>query len=242
MNREDRYQRRIKRISKKEIRQEKIEKKQIKLEKLEQKLKRIKDKELTKQRKIIIKRNNNVKWLILIFIISIFTGLLTPIKDIPYTYMIKSLMGNTMKFIQEHQSVELIHSVELLLSLFAIQVLLFSSKIKIRLQDIFMLGGMSILALISYKQFPIFWIAAMYIINKLAGQIVDDNIKEKITSPLKYILSLKGMIYTTLILVVLFLVQYKQIAPQSYINSNEYPVLATRMVKRKHRYQKNEII
>ena len=80
------------------------------------------------------------------------------------TYMIKSIKGNTMNFISEHQAVDLIHAIPTLVIMLITVALLFSNKIKIRLQDLFMLLGMTILALISYKQFPIFLILASKLI------------------------------------------------------------------------------
>ena len=47
--------------------------------------------------KIIIKDNYNIKNLITLMILVAFTGLLTPIKDVPYTYILKS-MFRTQQF------------------------------------------------------------------------------------------------------------------------------------------------
>ena len=195
--------------------------------KLEEKLNR----EDKRDKKVIIKRNKNVKWLIVIFIIAIFTGLLTPLKDIPYTYMIKSIQGNTMGYISEHQPVVLIHAVGILAVFIIIGILLFQNKAKIKLQDLFMLLGMSILALISYKQLPIFLIGIMCIINKMMGIVINDNIKEKVQKILDKILSIKGMVFTVLIIIIISLLQYKTIATQNYIDNNEYPVLAASWLK-----------
>lgn len=211
--------------------EKRIQKLQTKITKLEGKTNQFKQEEGTKDRKIIIKRNSNMKWIILLFVLCIFTGLLTPLKDIPYTYMIKSIQGNTMNFISEHQAVAPIHSISILVMFFIIVALLFSNKIKIRLQDIFMLLGISILGLVSYKQFPIFFIGTMCIINKLSCMVINENFKEKVQRLLKKILSIKGIVYITLILIILFLVQYQNIAPQSYVDSNEYPVQAATWLK-----------
>ena len=208
----------------------KIQKLQNVLTRLEAKVEKESKKDLY-EHKIIIKRNTNTKWLILVFILCIFTGLLTPLKDIPYTYMIKSIQGNTMNFITEHQAVVPIHSTSILVMFIIIVALLFSNKIKIRLQDIFMLLGMSILGLISYKQFPIFFICTMCIINKLSCMVIDDNFKKIVKKALSKVFGIKGMIYMILILVILFLVQYQNIAPQSYIDSNEYPIQAVSWLK-----------
>ena len=194
-------------------------------------LQTIKQEEYQKQRKVIIERNKSMKWIVFIFVLCIFTGLLTPLKDIPYTYMIKSIKGNTMNFISEHQAVSLIYSIPTLAIMLIIVTLLFSNKIKIKLRDIFMLLGMTILALISYKQFPIFFICTMTITNKLIMQVVPDKLQQRITNLLDKTLSIKGMIYITLIIIALSLVQYKKVAVQNFVDSNEYPVQAVKRLK-----------
>ena len=219
----------------------KLKKKEQKLEELQTKLQTIKKEEKTKQRKVIIKREENMKWLVIMFIICIFTGLLTPLKDIPYTYMIKSIKGNTMNFISEHQAVDLIHAIPTLVIMLITVALLFSNKIKIRLQDIFMLFGMTILALISYKQFPIFLICTITIINKLSMQVIPDKIKEKVTKLIDKLLSIKGMIYISLITVAITLWQYKKIAVQNYVDSSEYPVQATKWLKDNYKIDKTKM-
>ena len=219
----------------------KLKKKEQKIEELQTKLQTIKKEEKTKQRKVIIKREENMKWLVIMFIICIFTGLLTPLKDIPYTYMIKSIKGNTMNFISEHQAVDLIHAIPTLVIMLITVALLFSNKIKIRLQDIFMLFGMTILALISYKQFPIFLICTMTIINKLSMQVIPEKIKEKVTKLIDKILSIKGMIYISLITVAITLWQYKKIAVQNYVDSSEYPVQATKWLKDNYKIDKTKM-
>ena len=63
------------------------------LKELEEKIDKIKikrSKELQNPYKIKLNRNDNVKWLILIMIICLFTGLLTPLGTTPYTYLVKN--------------------------------------------------------------------------------------------------------------------------------------------------------
>ncbi len=170
----------------------KLARKEEKLAKYNEKLKIVEEKKEIKRKcdktpsKVILEYNKYSKWLILIFIICIFTGLLTPLKDIPYTYMIKSIQGNTMNFISEHQPVVLIYNV-VLFAIFAVIVsLMFSNKTRIKVSSLFMLCGMCILALISYKQFPIFFICTMCIINNLIMALVK-NRKEKRMKEKEYI-------------------------------------------------------
>ena len=38
--------------------------------------------------------------------LSLFTGLITPIKDTPYTYLIKTMMGNSQKYIKNPENIK----------------------------------------------------------------------------------------------------------------------------------------
>ena len=234
----------------------KLTKLSIKIERVKRNLKIV---ELTKQNKkeankIIIEHNKNGKWLILAFVICLLAGLLTPLKDIPYTYMLKSVEGNTMHFISEHSPVALINDYSLLAIFALIIALLFSNKIKIKLADLFMLMGMSILALISYKQFSIFFICTMCIINKLIfmwmlkkkeysiqkaeieasnaennKKTLIEQIKEKIKSTKK--LTWKSVTYIVLAITIIAILQYKSIVPQKYVDINSYPTIASEWLK-----------
>ena len=210
---------------------EKVEKIKTKIEKIQEKLETIKVENKTKTRKVIIERNENVKYLILLCIACIITGFITPLRDIPFTYTIKSLKGNTMNFISEHQAVALTKMPSLIVSFVVLAITLFSTKTKIKLQDLFMVIGMSILAIISYKQFPIFWIGVMCIINKLIFIMIDEKKLEKIKKIETKALSFMGMVYTIMIIIIIFLYNYKSISKQSYVNTNDYPVVAAEWMK-----------
>lgn len=210
---------------------EKVEKIKAKIEKIQEKLETTKVENKTKTRKVIIERNENVKYLILLCIACIITGFITPLRDIPFTYTIKSLKGNTMNFISEHQAVALTKMPSLIVSFVVLAITLFSTKTKIKLQDLFMVIGMSILAIISYKQFPIFWIGVMCIINKLIFMMIDEKKLEKIKKIETKALSFMGMVYTIMIIIIIFLYNYKSISKQSYVNTNDYPVVAAEWMK-----------
>ena len=67
--------------------------------------------------KLILERNDNVVKLIIIMIICLFTGLLTPIKDMPYMYTYKIMQGNTTQSISEHLPLTLIENTPILITL-----------------------------------------------------------------------------------------------------------------------------
>ena len=92
--------------------------------------------------KIEINENRNIKYLIIVMIICLFTGLLTPLGEVPYTYLIKTMMGNTTSNINEHLPMTLINHMEILVALGVTIVLLVCSKAKLKLRDAFMLCGL----------------------------------------------------------------------------------------------------
>ena len=263
-----------------QISQQKIQKLKKKLEKIKEKQKTSEERSKNKKQnsKIIIEKNKNMKWLCLIFIICIFTGLVTPIKDIPYTYMLKSIEGNTMNYISEHQPVVLIYDIPLLVIFAITAFLLFTNKTKITLRDTFMLVGMTILAIISYKQLPIFLISTMCIINKLILMYIQETkknrensslpetteistnndieqnnekmeaeieqsqelqpklalktrLKQKLKTIPQKLLTIKGMIYITLIIIIFALLGFRNIVVQDYVDKTDYPIEAAEWIK-----------
>ena len=99
---------------------EKIKQLREELKKLEEKIDKIKvkrTKELQNPYKIKLVKRDNCKWLILIMVICIFTGLLTPLGNTPYTYLQKTMQGNTTQNINEHLPMTLANDTEVVCTL-----------------------------------------------------------------------------------------------------------------------------
>ena len=50
----------------------------------------------------------------------VFTGLLTPLGEVPYTYLVKTMQGNTTQNISEHQPLILINNRAMLITFYSI--------------------------------------------------------------------------------------------------------------------------
>lgn len=140
-------------------------------------------KEIKEGYKISIKKRNGTKYLIIIMIICAFTGLLTPLGTTPYTYLIKTMQGNTTQNINEHLPMTLINCEAILCVLIMFVALLTFTDVKIRLTDLFMLGGLIFLMLYSKRQSTMFVIMCSVILNRLvyAGLKKDEkDIDEKL--------------------------------------------------------------
>ena len=109
-------------INRIEVNEKRIENKKIK-----------KEKNKNNEYKILITKRDNVKWLILIMILCAFTGLITPIGDTPYTYLLHTMQGNTTNNIAEHLPLVLSENREAIItfSLYFI-IITFKGESKIR--------------------------------------------------------------------------------------------------------------
>ena len=181
-------------------------------------------KEIKEGYKISIKKRNGTKYLIIIMIICAFTGLLTPLGTTPYTYLIKTMQGNTTQNINEHLPMTLINCEAILCVLIMFVALLTFTDVKIRLTDLFMLGGLIFLMLYSKRQSTMFVIMCSVILNRLvyAGLKKDEkDIDEKLINVSTTLFG--STVITGLVLILsLYFIQPKLKA--DYIDKKSYPV------------------
>ena len=166
----------IKKLSQKEGNEEKIAKLHVKLANLgikKQKAKEKREQAKKEPYKIRIIRNNTSKWLIVIMVICVLTGLLTPLGDTPYTYLIKTMQGNTTQNINEHLPMTLIEHDEILCLIIAYIAILTFTKAKIELKDLFMIAGLAFLMISSRRQSTMFILIGSVIINKMTYEILE---------------------------------------------------------------------
>lgn len=86
-------------------------------------------------------------------IICLFTGFLTPLGTTPYTYLIKTMQGSTTHNISEHLPLTLVNNLEFMCTLVLFIAILTFTDTKIRLSDLFMLGGLIFLHFIQEDNF-----------------------------------------------------------------------------------------
>ena len=140
---------------KKNILIKELEEAKINLEKTKEREIEVKEKQSKRREnpyRVKIKKNNAVKWLILLMIICAFTGLLTPLGDTPYTYLVKTMQGNTTKSISEHQPLTLYNDKATMIVLALVLATLIFTDVKIKLSDLFMIAGLIFLGFMSIRQ------------------------------------------------------------------------------------------
>ena len=204
--------------------------------KLEEKLKNIieknekikikREEDLKNPYKIKFSKNPNVKWLILVMIICAFTGLLTPLGDTPYTYLYKTMEGNTTQNINEHLPMTIIDETEALSAIAVILAILTFTKTKIKLSDLFMIGGLCILMLASRRQITMFCLIGVLIVNKMICGLFEIYTKNGLERLTKMIASKVGYIVMILVMLGLSYHFYEPKQNDEYIDETAYPVQA----------------
>ena len=208
---------------------EALEKFQKELDELQAKVSKIKikrSKSIQNPYNIKITKNKNVKWLIVIMIICAFTGLLTPLGDTPYTYLVKTMQGNTTKNINEHLPMTIAEQPEVLCTIIIFLAVLTFTKIKIKLSDLFMIGGLAFLMLESRRQLSMFSLIGSVILSKLIVELItcyDKELLEKIN---------KKILHPFIIICMIVLVGWqtydnvKTKYNDKFIDETQYPVKA----------------
>lgn len=227
-------QSKINKLSKKQGNEEKIAKLELQNKEKQEKFEIVKEKQKARREnpyKLKIIKKDNVKWLILIMIICAFTGLLTPLGDTPYTYLVKTMQGNTTKSINEHQPMILAQSTDTIAIIAIVLAILIFTDTKIRLKDLFMLGGLILLALMSKRQLSMLAILGVYSINRLICDLFDKYDPKGTEKFMKIITSGFGRIITLLLVVLISIVMYKPQANDEFIDANSYPVEAAKYIK-----------
>ena len=112
--------------------------------------------------KITINPREHINALIIIMIIAVFAGFVTPLWLTPYTYLIQTMQGTTTHNISEHLPLTLINNINFMVVLVLFIALLTFTDTKIRLCDLFMLAGLTFLTFYTRRQESMFILICSY--------------------------------------------------------------------------------
>ena len=176
--------------------------------------------------KLEVEKNDNVKWLVLVMVICALTGLLTPLGDAPYTYLVKTMQGTTTSNIAEHLPITLIHSKPQLCMIVLILTILIFTDTKIRLKDLFMLGGLLLLALMSRRQMSMFVLIGLIILNRLVAALANKYDKNGCKQFIQLIQKPIGILSLLLLVLIMCIPFVKPKMDDKFIPASSYPVAA----------------
>ena len=205
---------------------EKLLQKQNKVQKIRKKREQNEGKEY----KITIRKNKNVRWLILIMVIAIITGFLTPLGKTPFTYTYLTMKGNTTHNISEHLPLTLTNNTPMLCTMIVLIALIAFTKIKISLSDLCMIGGLTLLMFMSRRQQSMFVLIGSIAFTRMIMQFFEiilnkplDTMIEKYFNKFTAFLLIVGMLTWSLHL-------YSKIKNTRYVNEVTYPVQASEWI------------
>lgn len=220
----------INRYTKMKGKEEQIELLKKEQEELETKLDKVKikrTKALQNPYRIKLVKNPNVEWLILIMTICLLTGLLTPLGTTPYTYLSKTMQGNTTENINEHLPMTLADDTDAMCVLILFLAILIFTKCKIRLSDLFMLGGLCYLMISTRRQITMFAIVGSIILNKLILQLLEKYTKQKEKELLHKLTNVVGTIIIMIAMLGLSYYFGRDKIDDSYVDETNYPTKAS---------------
>lgn len=178
--------------------------------------------------KVRIERNDNTLKLMGVMLICLFTGLLTPLKDMPYTYTWRIIKGNTTKSVSEHLPLTLIDNKPLFISLTGTIAVLAFTKVKIRIRDLLFISGLTLLAFMSRRQVSMLVIFGGFVLDRMITEILEFYDKKGLDDLIKYMTSISGEILTIILIFSLCYIQYKPNMKDAFINESSYPVEAAK--------------
>lgn len=176
--------------------------------------------------RIKYEKNKATKWLILVMIICAFTGLLTPLGDTPYTYLYKTMQGNTTENISEHLPLTLINAKEILVTLVAVLAILLFTDTKIRLKDLFMLAGLALLMFMTRRQVSMFVLFGSAIIAKLIADLFRKYDNRGLAELENIMISTLETIAVMCIIALLAILEIRPKVDDKFVRESSYPVNA----------------
>ena len=182
--------------------------------------------------KIKVTKDKAMILLVITMLIAVFTGLLNPAGTGAYTYLVKTLQGNTTESINEHLPVYITESQEFLIALVVALCVLIFTDTKIKLPDLFMAAGLTYLALDSRRQISMFILFCLPIIAKMIAALLKKYDQDKLTNWIfRFCTDIFGVIIVLSLAVIVSIKGIKPRINDEYINSSSYPVEATEWIK-----------
>ena len=206
---------------------------EIQLEKIKENHLKVLEKERERRKnpyKIKIKKETATKGLIVILFISVFTGLLTPLGTTPYTYLVKTMQGNTTNNISEHLPLTLINNIPIMVVLVMFLVILIFTDTKIKLRDLFMLSGLVLLAFMTRRQTSLLVLIGSFIFSKLVASMFEKYAPEAKNELLSALNNKKVDAIVILLVIIMSLGMYSGKIGNSFVSKKNYPVEATEWI------------
>ena len=195
------------------------------------KILQLRKKKAEKSSKLIIEEVKNFKLLVLSAVIGFFMGFLSPSK-ICFTYIFRVMMGNSQNYILEHAPMVLISNIPFLIFILLVLVVLIFSNTKIKLKELFMIGGLIFMSLSSGRHSFFFYIIGLLYISILCSRYLIE--KNDITLEVLTNLFVKNKIIYVIGIILVCVVSFIKFQDNyslEYVPEEDYPIEAVNYIK-----------
>ena len=220
-----------KKLARKPEKKEKIEERIDKLakSKIERKEKREKIRE--NPYKVKVTKNHAVLLLMIIMVVAATTGFINPAGTGAYTYLYKTMKGNTTGSINEHLPLTLVENDEFCVTIIIFIIVLLFTDSKIKLSDLFMLAGITYLSFKSRRQVSMFAIFCIPILASLIAQFIEKYDKDVFDKIERYYSEWFGVTVVICLFVIWCTNLIKPNINSDYIDGSSYPIEAAEWIK-----------
>lgn len=201
-----------------------------------------------KYEKMVRRESYNIKNLVILFVIICFTGLITPIYDTPYTYVIKSMFGESnfennasVDFIMEMQPITPAYSTDLVVFLIILLAFLIFMPTKLKLEQGFLILGLLLMTIISARYVYLLVFLGSYVLMDLIAQCIAKFIPEDMQKLENILVSKKGIIILSILIILFVLPEFLEIIVEDYVDEELYPVGAVEYIKENLDYKNMRI-
>ena len=202
----------------------------LKLQDRIQKVKTKREDEEKKEYKVTIKKNKNVRWLIIIMIIAVITGFLTPLGKTPFTYTYFTMKGNTTHNINEHLPLTLTNNIPMLCTMIVLIALIGFTRIKIRLSDLFMIGGLTYLMFYTRRQQSMLVLIGSIAFTRMLKNFFEILLNRPLDDMIKKYFNRFTAFILIAVMVSWSLHLYGKVKNAKFVNESTYPVKASEWI------------
>ena len=182
--------------------------------------------------KIRVPRNDNVKKLFIVILICACMGVFTPTGlTTPYTYLYKTLTGNTMKVINEHLPLDLNSNKEFIAFFVIFVIILTFVDVKVDAKHIFYYCGILYLALGARRQVSMFLIICTPILAKIIAEVFDKYAPELQNKIIGILTNFYGKVVLATIVIIISIQNIKPKINEKYYYEHDYPIKAAAWIK-----------
>ena len=146
-------------------------------------------------------------------------------------HVINTMQGTTTQNISEHLPIVLYSSIYVFAFIIISVFIISFTKVKVRLSDLFLLGGLMFLTIMSRRQQSMMFFVGILVINKMVYQLIEKYDANGIKEILKYLTSILAKIVFYTVFVAYMIFALNKLKDVEIVSNKAYPIEAVEYIK-----------